>query len=184
MQKKINLEIKDLRKSFGKKNQKEPYYLFIEYGTKSFYFSNEKKAKKWLVQFENLSRDFIRELMFHVPNLHENNIILIPFLDLPKLTTLQNELNFIQKRYWILFNRQDLSIGKEINNIYYHIESQYKFYKSFYRKNNRFNFQYQKSIYALKSLKRLKKDFDFLLEDKENTKIKKTIKITSYLKIA
>jgi hypothetical protein len=184
MQKKIKLEIKDLRDSFGHKNQKEPYYLFIEYGSKSFYFSNEKKAKKWLTQFETLATDFIRELMYHAPSLHENNIILTPYLDLPKLMKLQNELNFIEKRYWILFNNDDISIGREINLLYHHIELQYEFYKDFFRTNNRFTFQYQKSIYALKSLKRLKKEFDHLLISKENTKIKKTIKVTSYLKIA
>jgi hypothetical protein len=184
MQKKIKLEIKDLRKSFGDLHQKEPYFLFIEYGTKSFYFSNEKKAKKWLVKFENIATDFIKELMQHVPSLQENNLILTTYLDFPKITNLQNDLNFILKRYWLLFNRKDLSIAREINNIYYQIVEQYEFYRNFYRKNNRFNFQYQKCIYALKSLKRIKKDFDFLLEDKNNTKIEKTIKITSYLKIA
>jgi hypothetical protein len=184
MQKRIKLEIKDLRKSFGYMNQKEPYFLFIEYGTKSFYFSNEKKAKKWLTEFETLSTDFIRELMYHSPCLRENTIILTPYLGISKLEKLQGDLNFIEKRYWTLFNNNEISIGREINLMYDTIESQYSFYKGFFRTNNRFNFQYQKSIYALKSLKRLKKEFDHLLESKENTKVKETVVITSYLKIA
>jgi hypothetical protein len=186
MKVKIKLELKDTRLSYRSKKE-TPYCLFIEYGSESFYFSNEKKAKKWLCDFEKAATELLKELVTHLHLLFENNVLLTPYLDFPSLQNHASNLIEIQKRYYYLFNRKDLSVGREINNIYSEIENQYQFYRKFYQKNNRFNYQYQKTRQNIKSLKRLRKEFDLLLTDKNGIKKienSEPIQMTSFLKIA
>jgi hypothetical protein len=183
---KIKLEIKDTRLSYSSKKS-TPYILFIEYGENSFYFTNEKKAKKWLCNFERVATNLLKELLSHLPNLYQNNIVLTPYLEYSTLRNFTSSLFEIQKRYYHLFHRTDVRIGREINNIYYEIEEQYQFYRGFYQKNNRFNYLYQKTRQNIKSLKRLRQEFDYLLTEINGIKKTQTsapIKMTSFLKIA
>ena len=52
-----------------------------------------------------------------------------------------------------------------INKLYNEILSQYDFFKKVLRSNNRLNYLYQKTRQNIKSLKRLRNEFDYLLQD-------------------
>ena len=167
MRKKIKLHIKDKRDSFNG-NIKYPYYLFIKIGKESFAFSNKRKALNWLVKFENEVNELFHELVSHTSNLYKLNIHLIEFMKFSELNSNRENLHFYLNRYHDLLNTstyRDFSIGSEINKFYYEIESQYSLYKNTLRTNNRLNYLYQKTKQDIKSLKRLKNDFDLLLKD-------------------
>ena len=168
MRKKIRLKINDSRDSYGNLHQKKPYYLFIEIGKESFAFSNKRKAQNWLVKFENEVNELFSEMVSHSSNLYKLNIHLIEFMRFSELNSKRENLHFYLNRYYDLLNSsnyRNYSIGAEINKFYYEIESQYTFYKNTLRNNNRLNYLYQKTRQDLKSLKRLKNEFDLLLKD-------------------
>ena len=177
MRKKIKLRIKDTRDSFGHLHQKKPYYLFIEIGKESFAFSNKKKAEKWLIKFENEVNDLFSEMVSHTAILYGLNIYLIEFVKFSQLNSKRESLHFYLNRYYDLLNSSDYreySIGAEINKLYYEIESQYNFYISTLRSNNRLSYLYKKTRHDIKSLKRLKNDFNLLLKDIDGVvKVKK-----------
>ena len=188
MKKKIKLNIQDERKSFGYLHQSKPYFLFLEYGEKRFYFSNKQIAKKWLVQFEIKLTDLLKELVSHFVNLIQLNISLTEYFEPNELSTKRDIINHLLARYGNLYLTSDVAIGREINNIYFEILDQYKFYIFFLRNNNRFNYQYELQRQNLKSLKRLKVDLELLTTKVDNCiitekKQKKVKNLSSFLKI-
>lgn len=166
MQRKINLKIKDIRDSFAG-HKKKPYYLFIQYGSKNFVFSNKDKAKRFLTKFKNEATSIFLEMGNHLSFLYTVNI---------NLANTQNHLNYIKnsngldsisKRYsFVLTNKyQDISIGREVNNFYYELDSQYIYYRDFLIKNNRSNFLLNQIRIKMKSIRRLRRDLDLLFND-------------------
>lgn len=191
MRKKINLHIKDKRNSFGG-DIKRPYFLFIEMGEKQFVFSNKVKAKKWLVTFENNLNTLTQELILNVPKLYNYNTLLSLNMDFPKQKSMREYLDYVMQRYWKIYNSNHIiSIGKEINTIYYEIESQMEFYKKLLGKNSRNQVLLTQIKMEIKHLKYLKNDIDVLFDVDQNLlslgKIEKTTKINqseNYLSIA
>ena len=191
MRKKINLHIKDKRNSFGG-DIKRPYFLFIEMGEKQFVFSNKVKAKKWLVTFENNLNTLTQELILNVPKLYNYNTLLSLNMDFPKQKSMREYLDYVMQRYWKIYNSNHIiSIGKEINTIYYEIESQMEFYKKLLGKNSRNQVLLTQIKTEIKHLKYLKNDIDVLFDVDQNLlslgKIEKTTKINqseNYLRIA
>ena len=168
MRKKIKLHINDKRNSFGG-NIKRPYYLFIEMGEKQFVFSNKVKAKKWLVSFENKLNSLIEELILNVPKLYNHNVNLSLHMSFPEQRKMREELDFLMKRYWLLYNSNEISsIGREINNIYYTIYDQMDCYKKLLGKNSRNQSALTKSKIDIKHLKYLRNDIDQLFDVDKN----------------
>ena len=191
MRKKIKLNIKDKRESFGG-NIKRPYFLFLEMGEKQFVFSNQVKAKKWLVSFENNLNTLTQELILNIPKLYNYNILLSLNMDLPVQKNMRESLDYAMERYWRLYNSDYVtSVGKEINNIYYLLEEQMEFYKVLVTKNGRNQTLVNQIKAELKHLKYLRNDIDALFDvDKKLLslgKVEKTKTINqseNYLRIA
>lgn len=190
MEKRINLKIKDYRDSFDEPHIKKPYYLYIEYGSERFYFSNKNKADRFLSKFNYESTNLFKELSIYIEKSFYYNLQLCPILDKPKFTDLKNQIDHIIVRYhFVLTNStQSIQIGREINNIYFQLENLFQFFKQFLQKHNRYNNLLQNLLYYFKSLIRLKTDFDSLLKNvdgiHEVTKIPTSKNYIHFLKIA
>ena len=77
MEKRIKLKINDYRDNFKEPYKKKPYYLFIEYGSESFYFSNKEKAKRFLSRFKKESTLLFKELGIYINNTSSINVNLV-----------------------------------------------------------------------------------------------------------
>ena len=191
MRKKINLHIKDKRKSFGG-DIKRPYFLFIEMGEKQFVFSNKVKAKKWLVSFENNLNTLTQELILNVPKLYNYNTLLSLNMDFPKQKRLRENLDGVMERYWRIYNTDHVTaIGREVNNMSYEILEQMEFYKKLLGKNSRNQALLTQVKTEIKHLKYLKNDIDILFDVDKNLlslgkfeKVEKIEQSENYLRIA
>lgn len=190
MEKKINLKLSDYRDFFNEPHKKKPYYLFIEYGSKQFAFSNKKNADKWLVKFKKESTELYKELGGYLINFHEFQIKLISILEYSKFKNSLSSIQFATDRYFKVLNGvliEDINIGREINNLYYLLENQFTLIKKVLQKNNRNQTLLFQIKVILKSLVRLRLQFDILLSDV--TGVKKVIssdkiQYLNHLKIA
>ena len=137
MKKNINLEIKDYRESFNEPHRKNPYFLYIEYGVKSFTFSNKEKAKRFLSKFKKESSLLYKELGSFIANCYSLNIRLVQIIPRSNYLSISHRLNSISERYSYILNtkfKQEVQIGREINNIYYELDSIYTDYIKFLQK--------------------------------------------------
>jgi hypothetical protein len=182
MKKKINLLIKDYRDSFNEPHKKKPYFLFIEYGSQSFTFSNKDKAKRFLVQFQNESTALYKELGNFLSDCYKTNISLVHLLPRADYLSILKRLNTLTSRYsFILNTKTEIAIGREIDLIYYELKSIYTIYLAFLSSNNRSFYLLKELKFNVKSLKRLRKDLDFLLSDSDGIEKLTSSKIDTVL---
>ena len=182
MQKRINLTIKGT-KNTPEKYQKKPYTLFIAYGEEYFYFSNKKKAERWLVSFKKETSLLYSELGTHLANIYTYHIKLAYLISLPDNFHFLNDISFYTKRYSKVtnnFNMRDIQIGTEIYNIYNVVTDYYDFYRKLLQKNNR-SYGYLRDLEIdIKSVKRLQTEFTLLLSDIDGVKETTKGSVTSY----
>ena len=180
MQRKINLSIKDSRDSFNG-HRKKPYFLFIEYGSKNFVFSNKDKANRFLTKFKNGATSIFLEMGQHLSFLYSININLATIQNYSSYLKNSNGLDVISKRYsFVLTNKyQDIAIGREVNNFYYELDSQYIYYRDFLQQNARNNFLLNQIRIKMKSIRRLRRDLDLLLSDASGVNELSNIEILS-----
>lgn len=192
MEKQINLKIKDYRDSFHEPHKKKPYYLFIEYGSQNFVFSNKEKAKRFLAKFKKESTLLYKELGYHLSSLHMININLAHVQHYSEYLKISNRLHHFGNRYSKVLNSSkgiDIQIGREINNAYYELDSIYLYFRDFLARHNRLNGILQDVRFKMKAIRRLRRDFDLLLLNAEgvneitNLEIK-SIKYNQILRIA
>lgn len=186
--KKIKLKIDDQRFYTNSKNLKKPYFLFLEIGKESFYFSNKEIANKWLSKFEKEINLILREIFIEYHHLFKLNISLLRNMEFLTLNKLRSELNDNIFRYTKLLNTTiNFSILREINNFFLTLYHQNKIYLNFLRKNNRFHFLYQESLIQKRNINRLSKDIDILFSStsglKKVTKQHKS-EFLNFLKVA
>lgn len=167
MQRNINLKISDYRDSFNEPHKKKPYYLFIEYGSKNFVFSNKDKANRFLTKFKKESTSIYLELGQHLNFLYTTNINCVHVLNHRKYLKNTSDLNNISNRFsFVLTNKiTEISIGREVNNFYYSIDSLYIEFRDLLSKNNRSNFLLNQVRIKMKAIRRLRKDLDLILYD-------------------
>jgi hypothetical protein len=173
MKKGINLKIKDYRDSFNEPHKKKPYYLFIEYGSQTFVFSNKKLAERWLVKFKKESTELYKELGTYILKLYELNIKLVSQLNFVSFKKNIAILDYCLERYSKVLNGNsvyEIQIGREINSTYYQIENQIFLLKKNLQKNNRNNSLLIETNVQIKLLKRLRFQFDLLLSDTSGIK--------------
>lgn len=178
MEKTIKLKIKDYRDSFHEPHKKNPYYLFIEYGEKTFAFSNKEKAKRFLSRFKKESTSYYKELGYYMARCYSLNITMVHIIPYSDYMHISKKLNLISLRFSHILNAPnstDIAIGREINIIYYELHSVYSFLITLLSKNNRSYILLQSTKRELKSIIRLKKDLELLLTDSEG--IEKITKI-------
>lgn len=191
MKKNINLKIKDSRVLFRNVKTSEKYYLYIEYGSKCFYFSNKKKAERFLTKFKKEATELYDELSSYISKLYELSILAIPIADQVKLKKFRKSLDSLLDRYHnvkIGLIMGDINIGREINNLYEAISIQYEFYRKTLRTSNRQRFKYEEVRLSIKNIIRLRKELDYLLYDADGifktTKTSENIAFELYLRIA
>lgn len=186
MKRKIKLEIKDYRDSFDEPHKKKPYFLYVQSGGHSFYFSNKKKAQRWLSKFTTEATELYREIGSYLIRLYELNILCVDFISLVNFQKKRQEIELYTERYWRVLRGftmgQSVQIGRELNIMYKVIYEQLNFYRSLLRKNNRCQIKFETIRYELKQLKRLRVDFDLLLSDVDG--MKKVTKIEEPKKLS
>ena len=166
LKRKINLEIKDYRDSFNEPHKKKPYYLFVEFGERKFVFSNKKTANRFLSMFKNESTELFCELGQHLEKLFYYNISLVQKIDfLIYKKNLENLKDYALRYSYVLHSKNDIVIGREILNLYYSLLDELQTIKKILQSNNRSNTLLRELKSEIKSIKRLKKDFDLLLFD-------------------
>lgn len=166
MERKINLEIRDYRDSFNEPHKKKPYYLFVEFGDRRFAFSNKKTANRFLSMFQNEATDLFCELGTHLGRLFYYNISLVQKIDYIKYKkNLENLEHFALRYSYVINSKNDIIIGREILNLYYSLLDELQGIKKILQTNNRSNILLRELKREIKSIKRLKKDFDLLLYD-------------------
>tara|TARA_B100000809_G_scaffold75897_1_gene73585 strand:+ start:840 stop:1421 length:582 start_codon:yes stop_codon:yes gene_type:complete len=165
MKKTINLQIQDYRDSFNEPHKKEPYFLFIEYGEKRFTFSNKTKAKRFLAKFKSESTNLFKELGYYMSDCFALNISSVHILPQSDFVHISQQLGASSERFAFVLNSRyiDISIGREINNIYYTLENVYSDFIVLLQKNNRSRVLLLETMRSLKSIRRLRKDLDTLL---------------------
>lgn len=166
MERKISLEIKDYRDSFNEPHKKKPYYLFVEFGEKRFVFSNKKTANRFLSMFKNESTDLYCELGVYLGKLFYYNITLVQkvsFLTYKK--NLENLEHYAVRYSYVINSKNEIIIGREILNLYYFLFEELQIIKTILNVNNRSTVLMREVKREIKSIKRLKKDFDLLLSD-------------------
>ena len=176
----INLTLQDYRDSFNEPLKKSPYYLVLEYGEKTFYFSNKKKANRWLVQFKNESTALYSEMGLHLTQVQTYNVQLLDIIGYGSFNTMKNDLDYYLTRYAKVKTNTlitEIAIGRELNNLYQTILSHYIFYKEQLYLHNRSKFLLEEIKFRIKTIKRLQKDFEALLSDKDG--IMETTKLTT-----
>lgn len=192
MKKNINIVLKDYRDSFHEPHKKKPYYLFIQNGEKCFYFSNKVKANRFLSSFKKQSTLLYKELNNHLKNSYAYLLDLCQILDFAKYQSICNELNFLSLRYaktLKIKNADSICIGREIDIIYYQLDDFYIYFKKVLQKNNRSNVCLENVNFSIKNIRRLRLDFNALLQDADgiNNIINvdsKSVKYEHFLKIA
>jgi hypothetical protein len=166
MEKRISLQIKDYRDSFNEPHKKKPYYLYIEYGSQNFVFSNKSKANRFLAKFKKESTLLYMELGYHLSSCYMLNINLANILSHPQYLKIQNKLTSSSERYSKVLTGKgslNIAIGREINNMYFELDSIYIYFRDFLGKHNRLNYLLQEIRFKMKSIRRLRKDLDLLL---------------------
>ncbi len=163
--KNIKLELKDYRDSFNEPNKKKPYYLYVEWGNRNFYFSNKKKAERWLAKFKKESTELYREVSFMLFDMFKINLSMCELLSFPNAVSLRDSLiwhatNFNKLNLGVGSN---IEIGRELKAVYNELLNHLSVYRKALRKNNRFRFLYEQIRTMIKKARRLKTEFDLLL---------------------
>ena len=169
MKQKIDLNIQDYRTSCGNTSIKKPYYLTVNTGGERFYFSNKKKAERWLSKFTLEATELYKELGGYLSKLYELNISCVEIISFVNFQKKREYIDFHVERYWRVLRNYtgglSVEIGKELNGLFKFIQQQQEFYRKLLRSHNRYNLKYEEIRFSIKQLTRLKRDFDLLLSD-------------------
>lgn len=193
MKQKINLNIKDYRSHCNEPNKKKPYYLTVNSGGERFYFSNKKKAERWLSKFTTEATELYKELGSYLSKLYDLNISCVEIISFVNFQKKREYINFHVERYWRVLRNYtggiSVEIGKELNTLFNLIQQQLEFYRKLLRSHNRYNLTYERVRFDIKQLTRLKRDFNLLLSDVDGmnkiTKVDESIVLSELvLKIA
>ncbi|WP_422091315.1 hypothetical protein [Tenacibaculum ovolyticum] len=169
MKNKINLNIKDYRDSFHEPNKKKPYFLTVNSNGERFYFSNKKKAERWLSKFSSESAELYKELGAYLSKLYELNISCVDVISFVSYQNKRVDIDWYAERYWRVLNGYtgglSVEIGSEIGSLLRFIQNQQEFYRKLIRTHNRYNLKYQALRMEIKQLKRLQIDYDMLISN-------------------
>lgn len=164
MQKKLNLKLSDKR-NFYNGDFKKPYYLYVEWGNRNFYFSNKRKAERWLKKFAKESTELHRELTLMVVDLLKINCVLNHLLNNKTSLNFKEDVFYHTGRYSELLRYTTISveIGRELKPLLNTLLNQLAYYRKITRKNNRYNYLYEEIRFKIKQTRRLQNDFKILL---------------------
>lgn len=169
MRKKLKLKLSDIRNITNGRHQKKPYFLFIEFGSNKFYFSNKKTATRWLTKFENESNNIFQELIFKfefILKLHTKMLLNINYSEIEKNIS---SILWSMKRLNRIYNtNEEIVIGRELNSIYYEVDYQLKYFKEILQTNNRnYNLLIETNT-QIRDVQRIRTDIDLLFSSIEN----------------
>ncbi|WGH76130.1 hypothetical protein P8625_02890 [Tenacibaculum tangerinum] len=170
----INFSIKDYRDYCHEPHKKKPYFLTVNSNGERFYFSNKKKAERWLSKFSKESTELYKELGSYLSSLYELNISCVDIISFVNFQKKRNDIDYYCERYWRVLRGYTsgiaVEIGTELYKLFNFIQSQQEFYRKLLRSHNRYNLKYHSIRVQIKQLKRLKTDFDLLLTDVDGMK--------------
>jgi len=170
----INLSIKDYRDYCHEPHKKKPYFLTVNSNGERFYFSNKKKAERWLSKFTKESTDLYKELGSYLSTLYELNLSCVDIISFVNFQKQRQDIDWYCERYWRVLRGYtsgiSVEIGTELNRLLNFIQVQQEFYRKLLRSHNRYNLKYQSLRLQMKQLKRLKVDFDLLIFDADGMK--------------
>lgn len=162
----LNIKLKDYRHTFNEPHKKKPYYLYVEWGNRNFYFSNKRKAERFLKKFQKESTDIHRELNIMLFETFKINCLICEHLNIKQAKDFREEIIWFADN----FQKQNLGnfggnceIGLELKRVLNVLIKHLGVYRVVLRKNNRYRYLYEDVRFKIKQAKRLKKEFDVLL---------------------
>ncbi len=159
MKKKIKIPLSDMSQ-YTRHKVPEKYEILIQRYEKTYKFSNQKKAQKFITALENQITKDLNELTIHFSYCSSVNISLIKFCNYLDLKKLRNDLDRSIDNYAILLNhplRSSDVLATYVSNMLYDVDIVYTTYKRLMRENNRLNFLYTDVISHYDAFVRLKK---------------------------
>lgn len=170
--KNIELKLKDHRHSFDEPHMKKPYYLYVEWGNRNFYFSNKRKAERWLKKFEKEATELYREVNIMLFEMFKINCVLCDYLHPKTARELREDIIWYADKFnkvSLGFNYQ-MEIGTELRRIMNSLMRHLSYYRKVLRRNNRFRYLYEDVRFKIKQARRLKSDFAILLSGADGIK--------------
>lgn len=160
----LKMEIKDERKMRYEPHLKKPYYLYVEWGNRNFYFSNKHKAERWLVKYKKHVQDLYREMIFFFADLYKTCIYLIDIAGFTKIKQYREDFNFTFDMYHrYIYSAGEFEAGTEIHSLYNQIIRHLTYYREVCRRSNRHRVLYENLRHKTKQAKRLYREYELLV---------------------
>jgi len=159
MKKKVQIPLVDVS-TLTRRKLKKKYQILIQRNERTYKFSNQKKAQKFVIALENQITKDLNELTLHFSYCSKVNISLIKFCDYLDLKKLRSDLERSIDNYAILLNhplRSSDILATYVSNMLYDVDMVYVTYKRLMRENNRLNYLYTDVISHYDAYLRLKK---------------------------